>query len=521
MPSLVSDNFRVFAAEQFMESLEEPLDTAGNALGDSTTEALRDRSKIYIFIGRSQTWNSERYSGQGFNDIDQIPTPTDSFDELSEIYDDMIAMKRITRGDVTQVIRKRTWVANTRYDMYKHNYSVANTSATGANKLYDAQFYVMNSNYDVYKCIYNGETPTNSNGVISTVEPTGQSTSIFTTSDGYRWKYMYTLGINDFVKFVSSDFMPVKTDGTVQAAAVDGTVEQAVVNNVGAGITPGVYFSPVLGDGTGAIVTFEVSSTAPTSGTILPDTVALSVVGSGYTYGTVNLSECYTTLSAAQNRNTTPVNLNVGSPSIEAIISPPGGHGSNVVKEMGAYRVMINKAVEFLDGAGDVPVDMQFRRFGLISDPQTPGNVDLTANTASVCKAIKFPVSTNVNYSIGEEITQATTGAKGRVIHWDSVNKILRYYQNEYISSGQSGNEKYTLVEFSGGNAITGTDSGTSVTPDVSSSGTVTVAGISFTTGYAPSEVRKFSGEILYIENRKTIIRSDDQIEEIKLVIEF
>ena len=89
MPSLVSDNFRVFAAEQFMEALEEPLDSSGNPLSDSSTEALRDRSKVYIFIGRSQTWNSERYSGLGFNDIDTIPSPTDSFDELSEIYDDM------------------------------------------------------------------------------------------------------------------------------------------------------------------------------------------------------------------------------------------------------------------------------------------------------------------------------------------------------------------------------------------------------------------------------------------------
>ena len=173
----------------------------------------------------------------------------------------------------------------------------------------------MNSNYDVYKCIYNGETPSNPNGVISTVEPTGQPTAIFTTADGYRWKYMYTLGINDFVKFVSSDFMPVKTDGTVQAASVNGTIEQAIVQNVGSGITPGIYYSPVLGDGSGAIVTFEISSTAPTSGTILPDTVALSVVGSGYTFGTVNLSECYTTLSAAQARTATPVNLNQGSPS--------------------------------------------------------------------------------------------------------------------------------------------------------------------------------------------------------------
>ena len=521
MPSLVSDNFRVFAAQQFMESLEEPLDAAGNALGDSTTEALRDRSKIYIFIGRSQTWNSERYSGQSFNDIDNIPAPTDSFDELSEIYDDMIAMKRITRGDVTQVIRKRTWAVNTRYDMYKHNYSTTNQSATGANKLYDSQFYVMNSNYDVYKCIYNGETPTNSNGVISTVEPTGQSTSIFTTADGYKWKYMFTLGINDFVKFVSSDFMPVKSDSTVVAAAVNGTIEQAIVNNVGTGITSGTYFSPVLGDGSGAVLTFTVSSTAPTSGQIDPSSVALSTVGTGYTFGTVNLQECYTTLAAAQARTATPVNLNQGSPSIEAIISPPGGHGSNVVRELGAYRVMINKAVEFLDGSGDVPVDMQFRRFGLISDPQTPGNTDLLDNTASVCKAIKFPVSTSVNYSIGEEITQASTNAKGRVIHWDSVNKILRYYQNEYLSANQAGNQQYTQVNFSGANAITGGTSGTSLTPDTTASGTVTVAGTSFTAGYAPSEVRKFSGEILYIENRKTIIRSDDQIEDIKLVIEF
>lgn len=521
MASLVADNFRIFAAEQFMESLAEPLDAAGNALADSSTEALRDRSKIYVFIGRSQTWNSERYAGLGFNDIDQIPSPTDSFDELSEIYDDMIAMKRITSGDVNQVIRKRTWTTNTLYDMYKHNYSVAYTSATGSNKLYDAQFYVMNSNYDVYKCIYNGETPANPNGVISTVEPTGQLTSIFTTADTYRWKYMYTLGINDFVKFVSSDFMPVKTNTTVQTAAVSGSIEQALVRNVGSGITANTYFCPVIGDGTGAIVTFTISSTAPTSGQIDPSTVAMSVVGSGYTHGKIDLEESYTTLSAAQARNTTPLNLSSGSPAIDAIIPPPDGHGSNIVREMGGYRVMINKAVEFLDGGGDVPVNMEFRRFGLISDPQTPGGQDLTSSTAAVCKAIKFPSTTTVDYSIGETLTQANTNAKGVVVHWDSVNKILRYYQNEYVAATQSGNQKYQLVDFSGADIITGATSGTALAPDTTASGTVNIAGISFTTGYAASEVQKFSGSILYIENRKTIIRSDDQTEDIKLVIEF
>ena len=164
---------------------------------------------------------------------------------------------------------------------------------------------------------------------------------------------------------------------------------------------------------------------------------------------------------------------------------------------------------------------MQFRRFGLVSDPQTPGNTDLTSSTAAVCKAIKFPAASSVNYTIGEVITQATTGAKGKVIHWDSVNKVLRYFQNEYTAATQLSTNQYKLVEFSGANAITGGLSSTALTPDTAASGTTTVAGRSFTTGYSSSEVKKFSGSILYIENRKTIIRSDDQIEDIKLVIEF
>ena len=92
-----------------------------------------------------------------------------------------------------------------------------------------------------------------------------------------------------------------------------------------------------------------------------------------------------------------------------------------------------------------------------------------------MCKAIKFPTATNVNYSIGETITQATTGAKGVVIHWDSVNKILRYYQNEYVAATQSGNQQYQLVEFSGANAITGATSNTVLSPDTVATGTVTI----------------------------------------------
>ena len=208
MPSLVTDNFRVFAAEQFIESLAEPFSDASNTQeDDDSAKAQAYRSKIYLFTGRPQSWTLERYSGvSGVSEL-APPTPNDSFDDMNEIYDDMIAMKRVSSTDVSKVIKRNTWKTGLKYDMFKNNYTPSNLSVNGQSKLYDAQFYVINSNYQVYKCIFNGESPTNPTGKVSTVEPTGTTTSIFDTSDGYRWLYLYTINISDYIKFVSSDFL--------------------------------------------------------------------------------------------------------------------------------------------------------------------------------------------------------------------------------------------------------------------------------------------------------------------------
>lgn len=516
MPSLVADNFRVFAAEQFIESLEEPYDINGNPESDNTSAAYNYRSKIYLFTGRPQSWELERYDNvTGVTEFDP-PEPYDSFNDMNEVYDDMIAMKRVTRSDVSKVVRRNTWKSGVKYDMFKNDYTPENQSINGQSKLYDSQFYVINSNYQVYKCIYNGESPTYPTGRESTVEPTGNSTSIIESSaDGYRWKYMYTINISDYIKFVSSDFIPVKEDQAVVSAAIPGAIEQILITNRGSGITPNTYYCPIIGDGTSpAIARVIVPASGSNSGKI--DTVELERVGSGYTRGTVLLSSAYTDVNSALTRTGTTTSLSGG---VVAIISPPGGHGSNPSLELGGYRVLINKSLDFLDGDGDIPVDSQFRRYGLISDPQTPNNQDLTINTATACYAIKFPQSTVVNFSPGEIITQSTTGAKGRVIHWDSVTKVLRYYQNEYIDATQSGQNQYKLVPFSGANSITGSVSQSTATPDTATSGAY--FGIIFTSGYATPEVKKNSGNVIYVENRKAVNRSNDQIEDIKLVIEF
>ena len=42
-----------------------------------------------------------------------------------------------------------------------------------------------------------------------------------------------------------------------------------------------------------------------------------------------------------------------------------------------------------------------------------------------------------------------------------------------------------------------------------------------YASGLAPAEIKNNSGEIIYVENRRLITRAPDQIEDIKLVIEF
>lgn len=513
MASLVTDQFRIFAAKQFINSLSVPL-------GVSDSIAGTQRQKLYIFVGRSKDWNFERYTG--LNNDNNPPIPEDSFNDLNEIYDDMIAIKRINAFDLKQVIKRKTWKSGIIYDMYKHNYSSTNPSSTGATKLYDSDFYVMNSQYQIFKCIYNGQTPENINGIstASNGEPIASTsqTSIITTPDGYRWKFMYQISIDDILKFISNDFIPISSDSIIVSAAVNGALDTVLINNRGSSLNPGTYYSKVIGDGTNAIVRIVVNNTGTFNGKIF--TASIEIPGANYTYAKVNLTETFSDIACTIS-SSMGITSN-GTSYLEIIIPPVGGHGFSSEIELGAYRVMINSKLEFLDGSGDIPVDMEFRRFGLIANPTEYGNnIQSTDSTKSVCKAIKFSNSFSSNFINGEIIVQNTTNATGVVIHWDSINKILRYYQNEY--SGLYNNK---LISFSGENAIIGQSSNTNGIPLISyTSGAngqpSSIAGIVFTSGYALSEINKYNSSILYYENRKPIVRSSDQIEDIKLVIEF
>jgi hypothetical protein len=383
--------------------------------------------------------------------------------------------------------------------MYEHNIGSANASASGATNLFDSTYVVMNSSYAVYKVIEND------GATASTVEPTSTSNSIFATSDGYRWKYMYSLTSAETLNFMSTDFIHCSTDSTVSAAAVDGALDTALVvaggssYNTSSGST--ISAIPIRGDGSSGVASVTISSGAISA-------VSITTAGTGYTYAYITNAD----IIAATNAGGAGSGAN-----INVIIPPKGGHGANALKELGAFYVMLNKSLVGAEGTSDIGVANDFRRIGLVRNPYNFGTTTVaSADTRRQLYAAVFS-SVSGTFAADEEINQASTGAVGKVVEYDATNKLLYWYQTRFPDVGTDSDGNATA--FSGANAITGQTSSASATPNTSSS--TDVNGVSITSGYSNPELAADSGDIIYVEERSPITRASDQTENIKLIIEF
>ena len=485
MAAIITNKFRINNAEQFVESFSETAATT-----------------YYLFIGRAHAWATDAdVQGNSIDEGTDASPPTPNDDVTSEFYnyDDMIGAKIITSSDVSHCIPRRNWTTGTTYDMYEHNISSSNTANSGATNLFDSTFFVMNSSNAVYKVIEND------GATASTVEPTSTSNSIFETSDGYRWKYMYSLTSAEALNFMSTDFIHVSTDSTVSAAAVDGALDTILVVaggssfNTSSGST--ISGIPIRGDGSGGVASVTISSGAITAATV-------TTAGSGYTFAYIRDADIIAATNAGGAGSGS--NLNV-------IIPPKGGHGSNAVKELGGFFVMLNKSLVGVEGTSDIGVGNDFRRIGLVRDPTNFGTS--TVASATTRRQLYAAVFSSVSgtFTADEEINQASTGAVGKVVEFDSTNKILYWYQTRFPDVGTDSNGN--LTAFSGANAITGQSSSASATPNTSSSDTVN--GVEFSSGYANPELAYDSGDIIYVEERSPITRASDQTENVKLIIEF
>ena len=478
MAAIITEKFRLHNAKEFKQSATE----SGNAM--------------YMFIGRPLSWT----------DDNNPPTPVDSLNDEYDAYANMTALKKVSSTDVSHAIIRRDWTSGTKYDEYRHNYTSSNTATSGASTLWASTFYVVTSDYNVYKVI------SNNNGANSTVMPTGTSTNILTTGDGYKWKFMYSISASDVIKFVTSDFIPVKTIGAkagvegevgglgsaasddnsaqwdVENGATDGTIEHARVTAGGSSYgSDGTYNVAISGDGASGQIQVTVSSNTITA-------VAVNAVGSGYSVASIDNALLRTATSSSGT-----------GAAFDIIISPKNGHGSDPTEELGGNYVIVNSRLEYAEGSGDFPTDNDFRQIGLIVNPTNAGGNTLSsATTLSALNRITLQSGATmpaVDSTIASASSITTGTATGKVVSVDSTNRYV-YYLPHVDTIGN-----YNAFANSNGVFVGSDQKGT-----ILSSGGVSAA---------YPEVQRNSGDIVYLENRGAVARAADQIEDIKLIIEM
>ena len=513
MAAIITDQIRILNAKNFV---------AG----------INTSNSYYSFIGLpnptdvQSDWNTNP------------PTPRDSFDEENNYWDTMIALKKINSSDIRHVIKKRFWSSGTSYDMYRHDYSIAKSS--GPTNLYSSNYYVINSDYRVYICLYNGVVP--DNGFIpgpSLDEPTFtdlEPRSAGSSGDGYIWKYLYTIKPSEIVKFETADFISVPANwetssenAAVRNNAVDGSIKIVTITNRGAdiGVANAIYTGvPIRGDGTGAQCTITIGADKKV------ESIVVSNQGSGYTYGRVDL---------------VAGNVPAGSvtPTFDVIISPKGGHGADIYRELGAYNVLLYSRIENDILNPDFITGNQFARIGIVQNPTVSSGSLLSAEKASATYALKLTGagSSSATFTPDSYFTQTVatgTTAVGRVVSYDQTTGVLKYWQDRtfvgFTTSGtQVANPQYgfDLVEFTsspsaGGSLTIVPTSGSNLSIDNTFTGNRTTInsrtyylGQEFTSGLASPEVKKHSGNIIYVDNRPSITRSPIQKEDIKVILQF
>ena len=191
MPSLVTTKFRIHNAKQFREMFDE----AALYGGATATAALS--TNMYLFIGKSDAWSGAYTTDGGTaytNSDTSIPDPNNSNAPSSDTtantsythWKDMIAAKKVASSDVSHVITRNNWTSGRYYAMYdetetfgdlissRASQDVYTGSADTTATLYP--MYVMNTNYGVYKCLFNDKTESG-RPTPSTIEPTATTTT--------------------------------------------------------------------------------------------------------------------------------------------------------------------------------------------------------------------------------------------------------------------------------------------------------------------------------------------------------
>ena len=202
-------------------------DALQNKLKTQFAENLQDafsttsKDNYYLFFGKVLPWTDDQ-------------TPPLVVDSVTEHYsaqrNAMFAIRLDSRNTML-VVPRIDWTSGTIYEEYDDSLNLNTESAV-------KKYYVLVDEDKVYKCI------SNNSGGESTAKPSATNTPIFTTSDGYKWKFLYKLS-EDQKDFLTKEYIPVNVankNGSeitdlqleVQRKSVDGGVYRVEITDAGA-----------------------------------------------------------------------------------------------------------------------------------------------------------------------------------------------------------------------------------------------------------------------------------------------
>lgn len=452
MAAVITDFFRKSIVQDIIDGINDSNDT------------------YYIGVGRSEYWDS----------ADNPPTPVNNMKEIREFRQSLQSVKKILSTSFS--VARVNWVTGTTYSQYDDT-DIGHPTPN---------YYVLNQNHHVFICLRTGRDATGST-VPSTVEPTGSNNHPFETSDGYVWKFLYTISALEANYFLSANYMPVRyiageldSDASgiklkhkeIQDTAVGGMITSIVVEDGGSGYTsaPTVTITGNSTDSDFSVTAYIDSSTNTVAKIEFDNDSSTLNYPIGFDFAEVTISGGGGTGATAR-----------------AVLSDHNGIGHDARSDLKANGLMLHtKTAGSLD---DFIVLQDFRQIGIIKNPKkgNGSDSDLTAETANALRSMRIDPIT-LAFNSDNVIVGGTSGTKAWVDEVDS--DILYYHQNDSTGYGF----------FTVGETLTESDG----------TGEGTIAQL-----IDSSEVDPFSGEVLYIDNRTAVARTANQTEDIKIILQL
>jgi hypothetical protein len=505
----------------------------------------QDYLNLYVFLGRTEI------PDESIDPPEIILTPTKTKDILKNV----IALKKANLNDISPVIQRIDWAANTFYYSYNGD---ENQGIKGVDNKLIKPFYVRNRYDQVFKCLWNNITsydsyeisniannstyytithqggtfdvgslitignvnPTDYNGTFKIVassigsanvicsfqeqysmsannyqsggfikqtaltaeEPflttgTYSEDNIIKTSDGYKWKYLYTLDKGAKLKFFDTDWMPVQIKNLAKYPYSSnvgwGSIDVVNVINGGNGYTNGTNTVSILISGDGS----EFSAEAFVSNNVIQD---ITVLNKGYDYTYANVSIIPETGYSGFGAE------------LDFSVSPIGGHGFNLLEEL--YCKDVCTSVPF--NKTDFYDDFYFNQVGILYNPYISTDIVNHSNSSFISCTTDMVVTSLGNPFIEGEIVYQGNSVdefefKATVLLFDSSNNYL-----SLINTFGTPKENFELF-------------GTT-------SSAVKIIRQVFPSLYIPN-----SGNIFYVENRLDELNDVDSNKQVRILINY